>query len=231
MTPEQVSSAPHLVWRGAAGPGSKARVPRCRCMRMEAHRGDPGIATHIESVSSRAGPDTDRLLSAMLCFCWPGGSGDRTEPAAREWVRRWGPRRAGAIMPVCSCAADAVVSATDDAGEGQAAQKVNSRASYFPQRRDAVRMGGWPATQSSTSVDEAGVATITLNDPDTRNALSPELLGGLIAAFERARDDERRALRGARLLAREDVLLGRQPRRLRRRAARSWRSTSPPSAS
>jgi len=34
-----------------------------------------------------------------------------------------------------------------------------------------------------------GVATITLNDPDTRNALSPELLGGLIAAFERARDE------------------------------------------
>jgi enoyl-CoA hydratase len=37
---------------------------------------------------------------------------------------------------------------------------------------------------------ESGVATITLNDPDTRNALSAELLGGLIAAFERARDDE-----------------------------------------
>src|ERR1700694_3176997 len=35
-----------------------------------------------------------------------------------------------------------------------------------------------------------GVATITLNEPDTRNALSPELLGGLIAAFQRARDDE-----------------------------------------
>lgn len=35
-----------------------------------------------------------------------------------------------------------------------------------------------------------GVATITLNDPDTRNALSPELLGGLIAAFERARAAE-----------------------------------------
>jgi len=40
-------------------------------------------------------------------------------------------------------------------------------------------------------VGEAGVATITLNDPDTRNALSPELLGGLIEAFRRARDDER----------------------------------------
>jgi enoyl-CoA hydratase len=39
-------------------------------------------------------------------------------------------------------------------------------------------------------VDERGVATITLNDPDTRNALSVELLGGLIAAFEMARDAE-----------------------------------------
>jgi enoyl-CoA hydratase len=40
------------------------------------------------------------------------------------------------------------------------------------------------------ALDGAGVARITLNDPDTRNALSPELLGGLIASFERARDDE-----------------------------------------
>src|SRR6266576_3379525 len=39
-------------------------------------------------------------------------------------------------------------------------------------------------------IGEAGVATITLNDPDTRNALSPELLGGLIEAFERARDED-----------------------------------------
>jgi enoyl-CoA hydratase/carnithine racemase len=40
------------------------------------------------------------------------------------------------------------------------------------------------------AVDERGVATITLNDPATRNALSPELLGGLLASFERARDAE-----------------------------------------
>jgi enoyl-CoA hydratase len=39
-------------------------------------------------------------------------------------------------------------------------------------------------------LDGAGVATITLNDPDTRNALSADLLGGLIAAFERAREDD-----------------------------------------
>jgi enoyl-CoA hydratase len=37
-------------------------------------------------------------------------------------------------------------------------------------------------------VADSGVATITLNDPDTRNALSVELLTGLIEAFERARD-------------------------------------------
>jgi enoyl-CoA hydratase len=34
-----------------------------------------------------------------------------------------------------------------------------------------------------------GVATITLNTPDNRNALSNQLLGELIDAFERARDD------------------------------------------
>ena len=39
-------------------------------------------------------------------------------------------------------------------------------------------------------LDEAVVATITLNDPDTRNALSPELLAGLAASFERARDED-----------------------------------------
>ena len=35
-----------------------------------------------------------------------------------------------------------------------------------------------------------GIATITLDEPDTRNALSPELLSGLIAAFERAEADD-----------------------------------------
>src|SRR5919109_1171093 len=34
-----------------------------------------------------------------------------------------------------------------------------------------------------------GVATVTLNQPDTRNALSNELLGELIEAFQAARDD------------------------------------------
>ena len=39
-------------------------------------------------------------------------------------------------------------------------------------------------------VADSGVATIALNQPDTRNALSNELLGELIDAFESARGDE-----------------------------------------
>ena len=39
-------------------------------------------------------------------------------------------------------------------------------------------------------VDDGGVATIALDQPDTRNALSDELLDDLIGAFEAARDDD-----------------------------------------
>ncbi len=51
------------------------------------------------------------------------------------------------------------------------------------------------ASSSSTdkvlyAVDGRGVATITLNDPETRNALSAELLAGLLECYERARDSD-----------------------------------------
>lgn len=39
-------------------------------------------------------------------------------------------------------------------------------------------------------VDDARIATIALDDPETRNALGPEMLGELLAAFEQARDDD-----------------------------------------
>lgn len=38
--------------------------------------------------------------------------------------------------------------------------------------------------------DERGVVTLTLNRPEVRNALSPQLLRGLLTAFEDVRDDE-----------------------------------------
>src|SRR6201995_3515828 len=40
------------------------------------------------------------------------------------------------------------------------------------------------------AVADTGVATITLDQPDTRNALSDELLDDLLAAFTAARDDD-----------------------------------------
>ena len=48
-----------------------------------------------------------------------------------------------------------------------------------------------PTDKVLYEVAEDGVATITLNDPDTRNALSVELLGGLYEAFEVARAEDR----------------------------------------
>jgi enoyl-CoA hydratase len=47
-----------------------------------------------------------------------------------------------------------------------------------------------PTEKVIYEVADSGIATITLNDPDTRNALSTELLGGLIEAFERAREED-----------------------------------------
>lgn len=51
-----------------------------------------------------------------------------------------------------------------------------------------------PAVEYETilyEVRDDGVATLVLNQPDTRNALSAQLLGELTAALEAARDDER----------------------------------------
>jgi enoyl-CoA hydratase len=39
-------------------------------------------------------------------------------------------------------------------------------------------------------VSPAGIATIALDQPETRNALSWQVLGELVAALEQARDDE-----------------------------------------
>ena len=48
-----------------------------------------------------------------------------------------------------------------------------------------------PGEKVLYEADERGVATLTLNDPDTRNALSAELLVELTAALQRARDEDR----------------------------------------
>ena len=52
------------------------------------------IKQHLDAIASRR--DVTLLLGAM-----PGD--ERTVPAAREWVRRWGPARHNAALPDCSC--------------------------------------------------------------------------------------------------------------------------------
>jgi enoyl-CoA hydratase/carnithine racemase len=52
-----------------------------------------------------------------------------------------------------------------------------------------------PSDKVLYELDGRGIATVTLHDPDTRNALSAELLAGLIESFERARrEDEARCV-------------------------------------
>ncbi len=71
-----------------------------------------------------------------------------------------------------------------------------------------MRASGYDAPVSSEKVlyelAETGVATITLNEPSTRNALSQEVLDGLIACFERARDDD--AVRAVVLASSHDTV-------------------------
>jgi enoyl-CoA hydratase/carnithine racemase len=57
-------------------------------------------------------------------------------------------------------------------------------------RRDLVGSSGGESGEKVLYEAAGGVATITLNEPSTRNALSQEVLDGLIASFERAREDD-----------------------------------------
>lgn len=52
------------------------------------------IRQHLRAIAARR--DEGRLLGGMF-------RDDQTQPAAREWVRRWTPERAGAELPDCSC--------------------------------------------------------------------------------------------------------------------------------
>jgi enoyl-CoA hydratase len=65
------------------------------------------------------------------------------------------------------------------------------RAGQAPALARVVELGRVSYETILYDVRPDGVATIALDQPDTRNALSNELLGDLIAAFESARDDER----------------------------------------
>jgi hypothetical protein len=64
---------------------------------------DDFIRQQIESARDRR--MRAHAMSRVARVCWPGGSADRSEPAALPWVRLWRPASSGAALPVCSCAA------------------------------------------------------------------------------------------------------------------------------
>jgi hypothetical protein len=56
---------------------------------------------HIASLIASAHVRADDALRR----CFPAGRTDHTPPVAREWLRRWGPKRITVTPPACACAA------------------------------------------------------------------------------------------------------------------------------
>jgi hypothetical protein len=59
---------------------------------------------HIEAAAPGDGATALRLASLIVGVCWPGGSEDRSERAAREWFREWHTEMIATELPACSCA-------------------------------------------------------------------------------------------------------------------------------
>ena len=53
------------------------------------------LGHHVQAIAART--HEERVLRGAA-------AADRSEPAAREWVRRWRPQPAAVALPACSCA-------------------------------------------------------------------------------------------------------------------------------
>jgi hypothetical protein len=63
------------------------------------------IREHIAAAGTGGDRQARTVIARIAIGCWPGGTEDRSEPAALAWGRRWRPASAAAPLPVCSCAA------------------------------------------------------------------------------------------------------------------------------
>lgn len=70
---------------------------------MDGPAPEPSVPAIVESIEGRSVKDTELLSARLRDLCWPGGMGDRSQPSALEWVRRWGPSRLTAEPLPCSC--------------------------------------------------------------------------------------------------------------------------------
>ena len=82
---------------GICPPGASLHLQRLTSM-------DPSeLHSHIAAASGARHGRLRGLTGQLVTYCWPGGQHDRYNPAAVPWVREWGPLRAGAAVPVCTC--------------------------------------------------------------------------------------------------------------------------------
>jgi hypothetical protein len=65
---------------------------------------DDLVRKHIAALIAEGDRDRAQVAERLEAWCWPGGSADRAEPAAAQWVSRWRPARAALAVPVCLCA-------------------------------------------------------------------------------------------------------------------------------
>jgi hypothetical protein len=63
------------------------------------------VAALVDTIDRRTTAQTSFVMRTLLGAGWPGGHADRRDPAAVEWVRRWGPSAAHEpFTDDCSCA-------------------------------------------------------------------------------------------------------------------------------
>lgn len=62
------------------------------------------VAAIVETIDERTSDQTTFLTAALVRGAWPGGISDGVQPAALEWVKRWGPARIEhRYLDACSC--------------------------------------------------------------------------------------------------------------------------------
>ena len=61
------------------------------------------VAAVVDAIDERTASQTDFIMAALVRGAWPGGIGDRVEPGALDWVRRWGPDGTTPQYLDCSC--------------------------------------------------------------------------------------------------------------------------------
>jgi hypothetical protein len=62
------------------------------------------VSAMVEAIDERTPAQDAFIVGALVRKAWPGGVGDRVEPVALEWIKRWGPARmAPEYLEDCSC--------------------------------------------------------------------------------------------------------------------------------